>query len=332
MRLVAGVEERFLVPCNASPRREAWISAYGALALPLLARGRERVGIAQCGGEQVRVTAIGRPQRIRELLAGWFDDPLPPLEDGSTRCLWRPTECMRSPAELRVAEIHGWAAQRFRQAAWRIIPDSVRWVGELGSIPPRHASRSLSSDLVNVSRGDFALAATHEPADWQTFYHDMVRPAAISRFGEHAWIPSPATMRSFARAGTLLMLTSEGERVAGICVIPAGESLWAPLLAVPEQASGEPRKGVGAALYKLTFDWARSHGFRQMNMGRTSSRLDDPIAWYKRKWGLRPVPEPLAHRLAVWADPNCAALWRALARRPVLTEEPNGLVAFPGAA
>lgn len=330
-RAVASVEERFLVPCQASPRRGAWIAAYGALALPLLARGRERSGVVRIEGEPVRVTAIGRPRRLQALLAHWFDPPVPRLEGGVMRCLWRPRDCMRRPAELRVAEIHHWAAPRFRRAGWRIVPDSVRWVGDLGSIPPRSPGRSLRSDLLKVRSGSFEIQETDARADWEEFFSAIVRPAAIRRFGEDAWIPSARTTRAFARAGTLLLLTSAGVRVAGICVIRTGTSLWVPVLGVTDLAGDGPPKGVGAALYKLTFDWARARGIRRVDLGRTSSRVDDPIAWYKRKWGFRPAPDPLAHRLAVWIEPD-SPVHRAVARSPVLVEEPEGLVEFGGEA
>jgi hypothetical protein len=328
---VASVEERFLVPCYSSPRRSAWVVAYGALAMPLQARGRERYGVVRIDGEPVRVTAIGRPRRFQTLLGLWFDRPLPRLEAGPTRCLWRPPDCMRRPAELHVAEIHSWAAPRFRHAGWRIVPDSVRWVADLDRVPPCPPGRSLRSDLEKVRTGEFEIEQTDARADWEEFYFAMVRPAAFRRFGEDAWVPSPRTMRAFARAGTLLMLTSAGERVAGICVIRTGTSLWAPVLGMADASGGEPRKGVGAALYKLTFDWARGRGIQTVDLGRTSSRIDDSVAWYKRKWGFRPVTDPLAHRLAVWIDPD-SPVHRAVARSPVLVEEPDSLVEIPGAS
>jgi hypothetical protein len=328
-RTVARVEERFLVPCYASRRRSAWIGAYGALALPLQTRGRERYGVLPIDGAPVRVTVIGRHTRLQELLGPWLDRPLPRLEAGPTRCLWRPAECMRRPAELRVAEIHTWAAPRFRRAGWRIVPDSVRWVADLDCVPPRPPGRSLQNDLNKVRLGAFEIEETDARADWDEFFYAMVRPAAIRRFGEDAWIPSPRIMRAFARVGTLLMLTSAGERVAGICVIRTGTSLWIPVSAEADTAGREPLRGVGAALRKLTFDWARERGIKKVDLGRTSSRMDDSIARYKRKWGFRPVPDPLAHRLAVWIDPG-SPVCRGVARSPVLVEEPEGLVEIPG--
>jgi hypothetical protein len=329
-RAVAGIEERFVIPCYSSPRGGAWVAAYGALALPLLARGRERFGTVLFEGEPVRVTTIGRPGRIRGLLDHWFDPPFPRLENGAIRCLWRPTDCKRRPAELRVAEIHVWAAPRFRRAGWRIVPNSIRWVAGLDSVPPRAPGRSLRSDLAKVRDGRFTIEETHDRADWEDFFSTMARPAAIRRFGGEAWIPSRRMTRAFARAGTLLMLRAGGVRVAGICVVRTGASLWAPVMGVIDPAAAR-RDGVGAALYKLTFDWARARGIRTVDLGRTSPHVDDPIAWYKRKWGFRPAPDPLAHRFAVWTDPHAPVLHRAVARSPVLMEEPDGLAPFAGA-
>ena len=63
-------------------------------------------------------------------------------------------------------------------------------------------------------------------------------------------------------------------------------------------------------------------------MGRTSPFLHDGVQQYKRKWGLDPFPDPLAHLTAVWVGSDAARL--AFAREPVLIEREAGLWLYAG--
>jgi hypothetical protein len=63
-------------------------------------------------------------------------------------------------------------------------------------------------------------------------------------------------------------------------------------------------------------------------MGRTSPFLHDGVQQYKRKWGLEPVRDPLAHLAAVWAGSEAARL--GFAREPVLVEHETGLWLYAG--
>ncbi len=84
------------------------------------------------------------------------------------------------------------------------------------------------------------------------------------------------------------------------------------------------------AAYALAFEWARGEGCVTVDMGRTSPFLHDGIQQYKRKWGLDPVPDPLAHLVAIRVGSDAARL--AFAREPVLIEREAGLWLYAGAS
>jgi hypothetical protein len=96
---------------------------------------------------------------------------------------------------------------------------------------------------------------------------------------------------------------------------------------------GDPlllRQGAGNAALALTFDWARGSGHRRIDAGRTGPFINDGLQQSKRKWGLAPAPDPLAHVAAVWVGSEAAR--QAFCRQPVLVEEGIGLRVYAGEA
>jgi hypothetical protein len=227
-----------------------------------------------------------------------------------------------------LAEVHRWRAPRFRRAGWLIVPHSVRWHGELSGIPPRGCSHGLRDNLRKIRKQGFSIVQANGPADWEEFYATMVGPQALARHGPTAWIPSPTLMKEFARIGILHLVLRGGERVAGICTIPRGDTLW---LAISGVRQGDPallRQGAGFAIFALAIEWAREQGYRAIDAGRTGPFLNNGLHRFKRNWGLTPVLDPLAHVAAVW--PSSVLARQAFAREPVLIEQDATLQAYTG--
>src|SRR5688500_7300952 len=88
------------------------------------------------------------------------------------------------------------------------------------------------------------------------------------------------------------------------------------------------RQGAGFAVIALTIEWARAQGYRALDAGRTGPFLNDGLQQFKRRWGLAPVVDPLAHVAAVWLGSNAARL--AFAREPVLVENGAALRVYAG--
>jgi hypothetical protein len=57
--------------------------------------------------------------------------------------------------------------------------------------------------------------------------------------------------------------------------------------------------------------------------------VNDGIPRSKHKWGLRPVPDPLSHLVALRVGTK-PALRRAFAAQPVMLETADGLAAYAG--
>ena len=94
---------------------------------------------------------------------------------------------------------------------------------------------------------------------------------------------------------------------------------------------GDPilfRRGASLAALTLGIEWARAEGCRQVDAGRTGPFLGDGVLRLKRKWGLRPVVDPLAHVVAVRVRSPAART--AFAREPVLVETSDGIAEYHG--
>ena len=323
--LLARVEERFLVPAYASPRAEAWIATHDALALPFQLQGQMRRSTLPTVDGALRVVEIGRGKHTGPFCARLLGARPAGTEHG-VATLVNPALLEGMVADLALAEIHRWMAPRFRRAGWIVVPDDVRWHGELSRLPPPRATPSLKSDLNKVRKFGYTLELGATDFDWEEFYERMVLPQARARFGENAWIPSERLRRELAERGALHFIRRAGVRVAGICSIRTGQALWLPLMGLKRGDPALLKEGAYAAAFALLFEWARAQGCTHVDAGRTSAFTLDGVQRFKRKWGLQPAVDPLSHLIAVRVGPAAAA---AFGRQPVLIETGRGLQVYP---
>jgi hypothetical protein len=327
MGSAATIEERLLVPAYASRWSSLTVAAHRMLALPLQLRGPVRRRTVESGGQELTLLEIGRPKLTEPLCTRLFGE-LPPPASETSRSLRDPSEAAGA-AHLVVAEVHRWVASRFRRAGWIIVPDQVRWQGELAALPPPAPSHSLKDDLRRVRSRGYVLEHAASAGDWEEFIGTMVEPQANARFGGEAWVPSAYLLRQFAERGRLHFVVRDGIRVGGICSLRCGDTLWLPLSGVRDGDRALLRAGVSVAAWALVIEWAKTEGCARVDMGRTPPFLHDGVQQYKRKWGLDPCPDPLSHLAAVWVGSDAARL--AFAREPVLIEREAGLWLYAGA-
>ena len=317
------------MPTYASRWAPATIAAHRGMALPLQLVGQVHRWSVPFGGTTIHLAGIGRKKLIEPLYLRLFGE-LPEPTRGTRRMLWSPALLANIGADMVVAEVHRWMAPRFRRSGWVIVPQAVRWQGELAQMPPAQPQRSLLEDLRKIRQNGFTISQTTALEDWEEFYTEMVQPQARVRHGATAWLPSRRLMDEFATEGTLHFINQGGVRVAGACSLRRGDTLWLPLSGI---RGGDPlllRQGAGAAVLALTLDWARAAGYHRVDAGRTGPFINDGLHQFKRKWGLSPTRDPLAHVAAVWV--GTAAARQAFARQPVLAEDEAALRIYAGEA
>ncbi|MEO6055543.1 MAG: GNAT family N-acetyltransferase [Gemmatimonadales bacterium] len=326
---VATVGERLLPPAYGSRWGLGPMAVRRSISLPMRLTGEARAGTVATPDGAVRVVGIGREQPIARLVARLFG-----RDAGSAaahrRALWSPGALTGYDADLVVAEVDRGMAPRFRRSGWMIVPDAVRWAGDLADVPGSAPSPSLRDDLRQVAREGFTLTQTTDPEDWEMFAERMVAPQARARFGTDAWIPSRGLLRDLMRAGTLHLVWLEGQVVAGVCSVGHGEIVWLPVSGVRDGDPSLLRRGANLAALALPLAWARERGYRRVDAGRTSPFLRDGVQQLKRKWGLLPKADPLVRVMAVRVGSDIAR--RAFTREPLLVEGAEGLRSYHGDA
>jgi hypothetical protein len=325
--LAALIEEQLLIPSYASPWAFAAIAAHRASALPLQLDGPADRRVIELNGETLQVLAIGRRKLLDPILTRLFGT-LPASICEGRRPTWSPTDLRQDAAGLVVAEVHRWMVPRFRQDGWVIVPRTVRWHGDLDAVPPTPPSKSLQANLAKLRKHKFSLVQGTCPRDWDEFYRTMVAPQALARHGATAWAPSPSFLNTLAKRGVLHFVVEEGVRVAGICSIAHGNTIWFPLMGVRQGNPELLQRGASVAALALPIEWARANNFRRIDLGRTGSFVNDGLQQHKRKWGLCPVPDPLSLVVAIRVGSPGAS--QAFAREPVLAETAQGLETYAG--
>jgi len=325
--LVALVEERLIIPTYASDWAVASIGLHRLLSLPLQLSGAAQRRSVSVPGGTIDVLGVGREKLVASFCTGLLGT-LPAATNEGRRLTLQPKALASLPADLMVVEVNRVLASRFRDEGWLIVPRSVRWHGELASVPPPVPSKSLAANLAKLRKQNFQLVQADSPRDWDEFYRTMVEPQAHARHGADAWVASESFLRRLSRIGTLHFVMENGTRIAGICSVPRGDTLWFPLLAVWAGDAELLQRGASVAALALPLEWARRNNYRRIDLGRTGPFVNDGLQRYKRKWGFLPVPDPLSLVVAVWIGSNEGRA--AFSRQPVVIETARGLQTYHG--
>jgi hypothetical protein len=296
--------------------------------MPFQLQGPARRYTATVQGQELSIVAIGRSKRLQPMLRRLFPE-VRQVEHGITRSIWQPQWLGDLEADLIIAGVHRWVAEGFREAGWLIVPDSVRWFGEAARLPPALPCHSLREDLRKVKRYQYALLQVEGQQAWDEFHRAMLLPQALTRFGAAAWLPTRRFLKELAAKGVLHFLCRNGEPIAGMVTVRHRDILWLSVSGVRHGDEVLFRQGAVAALFFEIFKWARAQGCRLIDAGRTSSFVNEGVHRSKRKWGLRPDRDPLAHLLAMRIG-SAPALRHAFASQPVLVETRAGLVPYAG--
>lgn len=150
-------------------------------------------------------------------------------------------------------------------------------------------SPSRRRDIRKVDSGGLSCTVTTDPADLRHFYAEMYEPTMDSAHGKAAIKMADDEMVNRARSGEaeLVYISDENGPVGGsLIVYDAG----APRLLSMGVLHGDRayfRRGVGDAIYILSFRHLFERGHTRVDVGRSRPFLSDGTLYYKRRLGIR---------------------------------------------
>jgi hypothetical protein len=153
----------------------------------------------------------------------------------------------------------------------------------------RGSSPSRRRDIRRVDSGGLSYVVTTDPEDLRHFYAEMYVPTMDSAHGKAAIKMADEEMVKRARSGEaeLVYIKDGNDPVGGSLVVyDAG----APRLLSMGVLHGDRayfRRGVGDAIYILSFRHLFERGYTWVDVGRSRPFLADGTLYYKRRLGIR---------------------------------------------
>lgn len=289
-RLAAAVDFWIVFNARLSQRPGPWIALHRLLSGPLLLRVGRQLLELEHAGERIRIRCRTRfAQPVAALLGA--GSPVWPGESGA----------IAVDPDLEVIQVHPWAARWWRRRGWLTVPAFVRYQGRIDAVPPRRISKSLRGNLARARRSGFR-PRRGQGADWDRA-RGMAETWGRARFGVDVWLPPEHAWRRMRRHGRLIMIGDGRRDVAMAVVVSAagGKEAWFASIGLAGGDRSLLRAGALTASYAAAADDARRRGEAILDTGRCSPRADDPIATYKRRWGLGPTVDPLSPLFALRA-------------------------------
>lgn len=170
-----------------------------------------------------------------------------------------------------------------------LIPHWVRGEVDIPLGPSVLSNSSVKSDLRQIQKHQLHFSITKDPEHFHEFYHRMYVPYISAVHGQSAFIwPYEAKKSEFGHC-ELLLVTKEGQSIAGILISYEKPTprLWS--LGVRDADRRHVKEGAVTALFYYSFMHLESHGYRVANVGLSRPFLDDGVLRYKKKWGVRIV-------------------------------------------
>jgi hypothetical protein len=141
-----------------------------------------------------------------------------------------------------------------------------------------------------IRRNRLETAVSHDPSDFDCFYHHMYVPFTRRRFGELGAVKGYRFLRACFRRGALVWVLQEGRRLAAAVVDRNDRRLALRALGCMHGDLRVVKMGAFAAVYQFCFAYARQQGCTVAGVGTSRAVLQDGVLRYKRKWGAALMP------------------------------------------
>lgn len=184
-----------------------------------------------------------------------------------------------------------WALSSFLLASGFLVLPQLNFTLDItGSLEELQKSMAMSKirRIKRVLKADFSWTTTRDPAELQAFYYEMYLPHMLAKHGKSAIPVSFSECKRLFSKGDLLLVNQDRECVAGVVLVPHGEELYQPLIAVKDIDKQMTLGSYAATYYTIVF--GKQKGYSRVDFGDAPPFLQDGLFQYKREWGMRIRP------------------------------------------
>lgn len=190
-------------------------------------------------------------------------------------------------SDIVIVEARGEPANRNRSPAIYFVPAWFNAVIDVSNFEKKLIqSRNVKNDLRKIRKSRLQYRISRDPNDYKDFYYRMYLPHIKKAHNNQALPMSYDNMVSHFNESELLLVTQEGEDVAGSILLYLDGRAHAWKLGV---SRGERRlisAGALSAVYFFQLEYLKNRGYRIIHSGGTRAFVNDGGYQHKRKWGM----------------------------------------------
>ena len=263
--------------------------------LALLLNQFPRLDVYQLTGSEGRVIFVGSPGGATVLHSLFFSKDEVKQQKIGRVALWTlPSQTqhwLSEGAALVVCELSRFYPWRLQANLKFSVPTWIKHVLPLPESLETMLVGSKFSDirwaLNRAGRQGFSYRFSQDKADFDHFYHRMYVPYVSARHGELVYVePYEALWRWFTKGG-LVLVTRDGEAVAGSLVLLAQDRCFGVDGGVLDADPALFKMRIYTVNIWMALQWAHSQGVTLLDMGGTRAWRSDGVFSYKRGWGAK---------------------------------------------
>ncbi|MDW8068903.1 MAG: GNAT family N-acetyltransferase [Anaerolineae bacterium] len=287
-----------------------------------LLRDFPRLPAYRLAGSQWTIVLVGGEHSLIEVQRLFFADQEVTLQELGRVSLWKLTAQIRcwlsEETDLVICELSRIYPRRFPFPIVFTIPTWVQQVTEIPNPPERLlVGRHQDGTRFRINRArrsGFDCRFSRAKEDLKHFYYRMYLPFVTGRHGKSAIVTPYSQQFQRFRKGGVLLITRNGEPVAGSLCYVAGQICYGSEYGVIDNDPDLIQQGIGTLVIWYTLLWAHKQRCLFLSLGGTRSWCSNGSFEYKLKW------QPTVTRLN-----EIYSTWTFLAQRlsPALEEHLN---------
>lgn len=174
-----------------------------------------------------------------------------------------------------------------RPGGWFQIPTWV--LGEVDLPRKAQANHKVSGDLRRIRRHELQGEITHDPQQFEDFYHNMHVPYANERFGNCAQVGSYKRIRRQFEHSDLLLIRQRERSIAGQMIMYRRKNAYLWDMGIRDGNRDHVKNGACCALSHFGLQHLESKGYKKASLGYSRPFLQDGTLQFKKKWSQRLV-------------------------------------------